>query len=115
MLSRQNRFLKKEEIAKTRKLGRSFFFQNIELKTLKNAENKTKIGIITGLKFSKKAVERNKAKRWAREVFREQLPKIKTNKNIIAIIKKGKEAKTTKKQIEESLKKVLEKSNLVSI
>jgi ribonuclease P protein component len=112
MLSRKNRFLRKEEFAEVKKQGQSYFSGSIELKIAESQLTETRIGIVVGLKFSKKAVERNKVKRWAREIFREQLPELKKNRNILVIVKKEEKRKASKKQIEEDIKKTLGKASL---
>ena len=112
MLPPENRFIKKSEFARTRKHGRAYSSGNIELKIAENRLNKAKIGVVVGLNFSKKSTERNKAKRWVRDFFRKNLTKIKKSTNILVIVKKKDPEKTTKKQIENSIEKALEKAGL---
>lgn len=47
---------------------------------------KTTFGFSVGLKFSKKATERNKVKRWMREAVRKKLENIRPGYEIILLI-----------------------------
>lgn len=109
MFARKNRLVKKEDFARLKRCGRSYFSGNIELKIAENKLNETRSGFIAGLNFSKKAVERNAAKRWARETLRHYLPKIGKNKDILIIIRKKDPARSGKDQIKDDIRNILEK------
>lgn len=109
MLARKNRIVKKEDFARIKRYGRSYFSGNIELKIAENSLDETRIGFIVGLTFSKKAVERNAAKRWARESLRSYLPKLGKNKDLLIIIRKKDNQRTEKDQIKEDIRNVLKK------
>lgn len=69
MLPSKNR-LRKKEIKKILKKGKKIHSQNFLLFFLKNDLKYSRFSVIVPLKFSKKAVERNKIKRKVREVLR---------------------------------------------
>lgn len=56
------------------------------MKYSKVESSELKVGFSAGLKFSKKALKRNKIKRWMREATRFFLGKIKTGYQIIFLI-----------------------------
>jgi ribonuclease P protein component len=74
MLPRVNRLLKKKDFDNVWKSGRSAFGRLLGVKAIKNELIENRFGITVGLKFSKKAVERNKIKRRLREILRRKSP-----------------------------------------
>lgn len=72
----------------------------------------SRIAISIGLKFSKKAVERNRAKRVLREAIRKNYGKIKSGYDLVFYLKNAKPEDVDYKNISEALNIVLEKSNL---
>ena len=107
MLARKNRILKKEDFAQIKRYGKSYFSGNIELRVAKNSLGQTRAGFIVGVQFSKKAVERSRAKRWARETLRNYLAMLNQNQDLLLIVRKKDPKRTGKSQIKEDIGKVL--------
>ncbi len=113
MLPFQNRLTKKRDIEAVFRHGNFFSFGGISLKIIKNKSEETRIGIIVGLKFSKKATERNRIRRQVREIVRTRLDKIKKGFDVIIIPKKAEKGYLDKKRLEKLIKEALKKSNLI--
>lgn len=79
MLPKQNRLSTSYEFRKTRRFGervRTPLF-DIYYMDVRNYDGPTRIGFVTTTQFDKSAPARNRAKRLLREVFRNNLAKIK--------------------------------------
>lgn len=113
MLPFQNRLTKKKDIEAVFKYGNFFSFGDISLKVSENKLKETKIGIVVGLKFSKKAVERNRVKRQIREIIRAKLNRIRSGFDIILIPKKSEKGRLDKNDFEKLIEEVFKKSNLI--
>jgi ribonuclease P protein component len=69
------------------RLGKTFSNEALMMKVAEGeASQPTKFGFGASLKFSKKAVERNRAKRWMREVVRARIEEIQPGWNVIFFI-----------------------------
>lgn len=113
MIPCQNRLKAREDFEAVHKAGRFFSEGNISLKAKKNNLGRTRIGIMVGLKFSKKAVERNKIKRQIREITREFLPdKLKKGFDVVIMPKKSREI-VSFESLKENLENVFKKANLI--
>jgi len=88
MLSLENRITKNKDFKEVHKKGDFFSFGMIFLKIKKNKLGYTRFGISIGLKFSKKATERNKIKRKLRLILAKEFPKMKKGFDIVVGIKK---------------------------
>ena len=86
---------------------------NIAIKFIPNETQETRIGFSVGLRFSKLAVARNKAKRMLREIFRTYLKKIKKGMDIDVIIRKREGEKINNKKIAGNIENVLKKAGLI--
>lgn len=64
MLSKQNRLRKKSDFDNVFKRGKPFKSGSLLVKIIKNNLEISRFGFIVSKKVSKKAVERNKIKRW---------------------------------------------------
>ena len=74
----------------------------------------TKFGFGASLKFSKKAVERNKAKRWMREAVRANIEKIESGCNVIFFISpKFPKDKLSLELIQEKTENLLKKAKIL--
>jgi ribonuclease P protein component len=113
MLPFRNRLVKRKDFEKIYKYGNFFCFGVIGIRTLKNELNNVRIGLSVGLKYSKKTVERNKAKRQIREIAKKNLTKIKTGFDMVVTIKKEENKKINQKELEAMYLKALEKAGLI--
>lgn len=113
MLPYKNRLIFKGDFEKVYRFGSFFSFGSIFLKINKNEVDRPRIGFSIGIKFSKKAVERNRAKRQLRAIIFKNLKNIKKGVDIVVMIKKIEKTDLTNKQMENDLLNALKKSNLI--
>lgn len=113
MLPYKNRLTKVDDFERVYRTGTFFSFNNISLKISKNKSKKIRVGFSIGVKFSKKAVERNRIKRQLRAIIGENIEKFKKGIDVVVMIKKEGEDKISKKDLEKNLISVLKKSNLI--
>ncbi len=85
MLAAKNRLTKDKEFDNVFKKGESNYNKLLGVKVVINNLSKNRFGIITGLKISKKATERNRVKRRVREVIGSELGNLKTGFDVIII------------------------------
>lgn len=104
----KNTLSKKKDLDQIFKTGPSFYCPSLGLKYLPNTRNFNRVGIIIGLKVSKKAVIRNKIKRQIREILRNDFPKTETYYDVLVITKKGLEVMSFL-EIKEALLKLLKR------
>ncbi len=86
MLALRNRLKRQRDFENVFKTGKGFKQSSLYLKFQKNDLESTRFGFIVSKKFSKKAVERNRAKRVLREIIKIELPKIKTGLDIVILV-----------------------------
>ncbi|MCX6731554.1 MAG: ribonuclease P protein component [Candidatus Parcubacteria bacterium] len=88
MLAKKNRINKKlfEEIFKR---GKIFSSPNLSLKIAPTTEKQSRFTFVVSSKVAKRAVDRNKIKRRARNIVRKFLPEIKKQINAIIFFRKG--------------------------
>jgi ribonuclease P protein component len=103
MLPAAKRINRKEDFAKIQRYGQYFQKDGLNLQCLENKMEKIRIGFVVGIKFSKKAVERNALKRKLREIMQQQLGQIKPGVDIIVSAK----GKTSGKENSTALKKTI--------
>lgn len=118
MLPEKNRLKSQKEIDQLFKDGKavrnSFLFLKYKENNLKNS----RFAFSVGLKYSKKAVERNKMKRVLREATRSLLQDIKPGYDNALFLSQGiapEKKKLVLKDIENVIKKLLEKANLLIV
>lgn len=114
MLSSKNRIKKNKDFEIIHRQGNFFSFGNVFLKIRQNKIEQTRVGISVGLKFSKKAVERNAIKRKLGEVARNNLGKIKEGFDLVLTVRKYKEKKISSHSLEKDFLEVLKKANLIT-
>jgi ribonuclease P protein component len=108
MLPKLNRLKKKEDFKQTFKKGQLFKEDFLILKVFPNNFKNSRFGFIISSKVSKKAVLRNKIKRWLTSAILGQLKKhnkTKKSADIIIIIKPGVEIKNFQ-QVEKIINKI---------
>ena len=91
--------------------GKYFQKNFIKIKYLKNGLDKNQFGLIVGIKISKKAVERNRIKRWVEEIIHLNSDQIKTGFNIIIMFNPDIIEKKYS-QVEEELINLLKESKI---
>ncbi|HAI73971.1 MAG TPA: ribonuclease P protein component [Candidatus Moranbacteria bacterium] len=89
MLLKKNRIKKNADFESVYRFGKAFFCGKIAIKAKENGLAVLRVGVSVGLNFSKKSVDRNRIKRQIRAFFRQNLEKIKTGWDIVAIVQKG--------------------------
>ncbi|MFA4817786.1 MAG: ribonuclease P protein component [Parcubacteria group bacterium] len=114
MLPAEKRLVDKKDFSKVQRTGRRFFRDFLQLQFTENGQNKTRIGVVVGMRFSKKAVERNALKRKLREIFRQELKNIKEGTDIVVSARGKAGGKETYAAIEKTVAKLIEKSNLLN-
>jgi len=112
MLLLKNRLRKKQEFEEVYKKGKSFSFENITLRFVKNKLECSRIGFVVSGKFSKKAVERNKIKRQLRAILRKNIQLLDSGLDIVIIPKKGKPISYF--LLQENVEKALQKAKITS-
>jgi len=85
MLARENRLKKDSDFRKVFKSGKVIRSDLFIMRFVENNIEKTRFGFIIGLKFSKKATLRNRAKRQISEALRPLVGQVKTGYDIVII------------------------------
>jgi len=114
MLPRNNRLSKNKDFEAVIKQGRSFSFANIVLKVRKNDAFQTRLGVVVGLRFSKKAVLRNRIRRQIRKILHQELELLSKGVDIAVIVKKQDKEKVDMPEIADAIRGVLKKANLIT-
>ncbi len=114
MLPFKNRLVKKRDHEMVQKAGYFVSYRNLALKILENGSGQTRIGFIVGLKYSKKAVERNLVKRKLRDLFQTELKNIKKGLDIVVMARKKEEEKTKNINWKENVSEVLQKAQIIN-
>lgn len=113
MLPFKNRLTKRRDFDHVQKSGQFFSEGNLAVKAAANGLPETRIGFVVGMKFSKKSVERNLAKRQLREIFRRKLPALKKGFDVAVMIRKREHEKIIPSRLEKNADQILQKSNLL--
>lgn len=113
MLPKKNRLKKKKDFEQLYRRGKGFKQDFLFLKVNQNNLKDSRIGIVVGLKATKKAVERNLIKRRLREGVRKRLPEIKPGLDIMIVGLTGVSEKISFQDIKQTLDKLLVKSKIV--
>lgn len=94
MLGKANRIKKKKDFEKIFKNSKSFKNDLFILKISKNNLGLNRAGFVVSTKISKKATERNKARRRLTELMRNEIGKIKVGTDLVFIARPGIEKKS---------------------
>ena len=114
MLPFKNRLTRKKDHEKVQKLGNFISLNNIAIKVIENDLKETRVGIIVGLKYSKKAVERNQVKRIIREIIQPELKNLKKGVDIVVMARKREEEKTRSINFKKNILEALTKGALLT-
>lgn len=109
MLSREKRLTNGRDFNRVYQKGKRLSSESFNLSFFPSRTKITRIGIVVGKKFSKKATERNRAKRIFREAAKEVYADIKPGFDLVLFVKgvynKNLKMETAKKEIIELMKK----------
>jgi ribonuclease P protein component len=112
MLGKENRLRKKKEFDNVWKNGRSSFDGLFGVKAVLNELPNSRFGVSVGLKFSKKAVERNSIRRKVRTFIATAIPNIKKNVDVVITCLPGSRGKKTP-EVHSSLESLLKNLRLL--
>ena len=113
MLNKENRLKREKDFDIVFKSGKSVFDKVAGLKFQKNGRKNSRFAVVVGLKVSKSAVVRNKARRQYREIIRLNLENIARGYDIIVLTSKE-SLKLGYEDKEKQLMKVFKKANLLT-
>jgi len=115
MLPLQHRLKGKKDISNLFRFGKTFSSDVLIMKVIPIEKDKPiRFGFGASVKYSKKAVERNKAKRWMREAVRAEIKNINSGWNIIFFVNpKFPKRKITLDLIQEKTKSLLKKAKIL--
>jgi ribonuclease P protein component len=114
MLPFRNRLVKRKDFAIIQKKGLFFHQGGITLKVLANQQMETRVGIVAGMSFSKKAVERNQAKRQLRELIKGRLGQMKKGYDVVVMVRNPKGDKISSQVLHKDLEDSLQQAELLS-
>lgn len=113
MLPFKNRLVKRKDFEKVQKIGQFFSEANIAIKVAPNGMPDTRVGVVVGLKFSKRAVERNQMKRCLRDIAQKKLKEMKKGMDVAVMIRKRDNERVYMDKLQKNLASVLIKSGLL--
>ncbi len=113
MLKKNYRLTKSKDIQQTSMRGRSFFNPLFVLKYRAASLVEPRFGFIVSTKVSKRAVERNRIKRVAREQIRSIITDFKTGDYVIIV--KSKASGKTPTELRASLSQLCQSSKLLNL
>jgi len=113
MLKKSQRLKKDADIAKVLKGKKGVFDAVCGVKYSKNGTAVTRITVVTGLKVSKRAVDRNWIRRQYQEIMKKMLPRITPGYDLILLAGKG-ALDLDFSAKEQRLENVLKKSGLLA-
>lgn len=85
MFKKENRLTKKKEFDNVFQNGRSCYSKTLGVRIVDNKLSDSRFGIMVSTKVSKKAIERNLIKRQIREIIKNELENLKTDKDCVII------------------------------
>lgn len=113
MLPCKNRLLETKDFEAINRTGSFFSFGDVFLKIKENKLKKTRIGFSIGLKFSPKAVVRNRVKRQLREIVRKEMENIKEGLDIMISLKKSAKKEFSSQELRDDFLGALKKAKLI--
>ena len=112
MLPLKNRLTKREDFAAVYSKGLYTALDGITIKYLRSTNPAVRLGFPVGKNFSKKSVDRNRARRVLRAAAHGFLTELKPGTDIVIMVKPGKVAIDFQK-IESCLKNIFSRANLL--
>ena len=112
MLPVANRLKKKKDLEEVFKKGRTLRDDALAIRFVKNKLKTSRFTFSAGLKFSRKAFLRNRAKRRLRGIIRDVLPGVKTGFDAVFIAGRGLEAKKSR-ELKEIVSELLKRAKLL--
>lgn len=113
MLSREKRLVKNRDFERVYQKGKRVGAETFNLNFVPNRTSISRIGVVVGKKFSKKAVERNKAKRIFREAVRDIYGNIIPGLDIVIFVKGANNTTVKLEIVKVELKKAIEKGGIL--
>ena len=113
MLPFKNRLTKRKDHEKVQKLGTFVSLENVAVKWMKNGLSESRVGIVVGLKYSKKAVERNQTKRVLGEAIRSEMKNIEKGLDIVIMARKRAEEKGKNINFRKMMRETLIRGGLI--
>ena len=113
MLSREKRLTHSRDFDLVYRKGRRVASASFNLSFSKNRLHVTRVGVVVGKRFSKKAVLRNYAKRILREATRDVYPEMKSGFDIVIFAHKKDNQKPTLAEIKKELKAAIQKGGII--
>ena len=113
MLPREKRLIKGRDFDRAYQKGKRTKTQHFNINVLPNRQALTRVGVVVGKKISKKAIERNRAKRVFREAVRVIYDNIRPGLDIVIFVKKPNIQKLKPEALKTELKRVLEKAGAI--
>ncbi len=110
MLTPENRLISGKDFDAVYQTGHFFSCGNISIKVRKNGLKNSRIGFSVGIKFSPKAVTRNKFRRWLREIVKEELGGLENGLDMVIMLKKD-AIVSNYKELKQDFKNILKKGN----
>jgi len=113
MLPQKNRLKKEKDFDEVFEKGKGFNSSLLFLKAKRNNLKVKRFGFVVSQKVSKKAIVRNRVKRFLREAIKERLKEIKSGVDIVLVTKPGIEKEDSLK-IKKTVFILLEKTKLLN-
>lgn len=112
MLPKINRLKRTKDIERVFKEGRGHKEDFLFLKLTPSHLGVSRFAFVVGQKVAKKAVLRNKIKRWLREAARIRLPQVRAGFDVVIAAQKRTETKNFQ-EIEKAVDKILKKAKII--
>lgn len=113
MLPREKRLVKGRDFDRAYQKGKRISSATFNISLVSNKTRVTRIGVVVGKKFSKKATERNRTKRVFREAIKAIYKEIYPGLDIVIFVKKTKTQEPKIENCKTELKKALEKIEVI--
>lgn len=113
MLSREKRLVKNRDFERVYQKGRRVSSGSFNLTYLPNRITMTRVGVVVGKKFSKKAVERNKAKRIFREAIKSSYEVLRPGTDVVVFVKNVNNQVPKLENVKLELKRAFEKVGIL--